>query len=240
MKKNTVIIPFFVLLISSFSYAQKNSKHILKSNNIKEIEEYLKSAHPEDPKRALLKSKVIALKNEEWTKGKKDAKPMEARPVITEIPNKILRNPNSEEAEEFKKLIGLSADEHKQKTAKVLTAMFDEDITSKEAILLFKNNSDCNIVLRIQGKDFYNLAVPAQGENSIVINKGVYNFSANVCDVKYNSQKDIKKSIFVALDNPSYKNNKSSPASGTEPKSGNDIDVSKVAANPLKKKKGKK
>ena len=205
MKKNNVITLFFILLISH-SYAQKNNKNILKSSNIGEIEEYLKKAHPDDPKRIVLKSKIIALKNEEWTRGKKNAKPMEARPIITEIPNRILRNPNSEEAEEFKKLIVLSDKEHKEKTAKLLTAMFDEDIASKEAILLFKNNSDCNIVLRIQGKNFYNLAVPAWGENSIVIRKDVYHFSANVCDVKYDSQKDIKKSIFVVLGNPSYKN----------------------------------
>ncbi len=71
--------------------------------------------------------------------------------------------------------------------------MFNEDITRKEAILLFKNNSDCNIVLRIEGKDYYNLAVPAHGENFIVINKGSYTLSSNVCDMKYISQKDIKK-----------------------------------------------
>jgi hypothetical protein len=80
--------------------------------------------------------------------------------------------------------------------------MFDEDITSKEAVLLFRNNSDCNIILRIEGKNFYNLAVPAHGENFIILNKGSYTLNSNVCDVKYSSQKDIKKSIFVVIENP--------------------------------------
>jgi len=235
MKKNNVITLFFILLISH-SYAQKNNKNILKSSNIGEIEEYLKKAHPDDPKRIVLKSKIIALKNEEWTKGKKNAKPMEARPIITEIPNRLLRNPNSEEAEEFKKLIVLSDKEHKEKTAKILTAMFDEDITSKEAILLFKNNSDCNIVLRIQGKNFYNLAVPAWGENSIVIRKDVYHFSANVCDVKYDSQKDIKKSIFVVLGNPSYKNTGPETAVGKGSELNNSISAGRSATSTSKKK----
>ncbi|WP_137905663.1 DUF6759 domain-containing protein [Chryseobacterium sp. 2VB] len=202
MKKNFLTILFFTFLIAGFAQAQKSSKDILKSTNIKEIEEYLKNAHPDDPKRTVLKPKLIALKNSEWTKGARTAKPMEARPVISDIPKSIMRNPNSDDAEEFKKLIAETSAEHKEKTVKLLNAMFNEDITRKEAILLFKNNSDCNIVLRVEGKDFYNLAVPAHGENFIVINKGSYTLSSNICDIKYFSQKDIKKSIFVTVDSP--------------------------------------
>lgn len=233
MKKKFLTILLFTFLIPSFAYAQKKSKEILKSTNIKEIEEYLKTAHPDDPKRSVLKPKLIALKNAEWTKGAKNAKPMEARPVITDIPNRFMRNSSSADAEEFKKLIAETSDQHKEKTVKLLNAMFDEDITRKEAVLLFRNNSDCNIILRIEGKDFYNLAVPAHGENFIVINKGSYSLNSNVCDVKYNSQKDIKKSIFVVIENPGARqpeanqNQEKSPKENPEPK-------------PSKKKKSKK
>lgn len=202
MKKKIVTIVFFTFLIQSFTYAQKRSKDILKSTNIQEIEEYLKKAHPDDPKKSVLKPKLIALKNSEWTKGAKDAKPMEARPVISDIPNSLMRNPSSEEAEEFKRLIAESSVEHKKKAVQLLNAMLNEDISRKEAILLFKNKSDCNIVLRIEGKDFYNLAVPARGENFIVINKGSYTLNSNVCDAKYTSKKEVKKSIFVTIGNP--------------------------------------
>ncbi|WP_228410123.1 DUF6759 domain-containing protein [Chryseobacterium viscerum] len=202
MKKKISTILFFTFLIPVFTNAQKSNKDILKNTNIKEIEEYLKNAHPDDPKKSVLKPKLIALKNAEWTKGARTAKPMEARPVISDIPKSIMRNPNSDDAEEFKKLITETSAEHKDKTAKLLNAMFNEDITRKEAILLFKNNSDCNIVLRIEGKDYYNLAVPARGENFIVLNKGSYTLNSNICDMKYISQKDIKKSIFVTVGNP--------------------------------------
>ncbi|KFF10714.1 hypothetical protein IW15_18610 [Chryseobacterium soli] len=202
MKKKFLTTLLFIFLVPVLAPAQKKNKDILKSTNTKEIEEYLKNAHPEDPKRSVLKPKLIALKNAEWTKGAKTAKPMEARPVITDIPNRFMRNSNSDDAEEFKKLIAENSDQHKDKTVKLLNAMFDEDITRKEAILLFRNNSDCNIILRIEGKDFYNLAVPAHGENFIVLNKGSYSLNSNVCDVKYTSNKDIKKSIFVVIDNP--------------------------------------
>ncbi|BFO65094.1 DUF6759 domain-containing protein [Chryseobacterium sp. KCF3-3] len=154
----------------------------------------------------MLKPKLIALKNTEWTKGALTAKPMEARPVIADIPKGAMRNPNSDDAKEFKKLIAETSAEHKEKTVRVLNAMFNEDIHRNEAILLFKNNSDCNIVLRIEGKEFYNLAVPAHAENFIVLKKNSYTLSSNICDMKYSSQKDIKKSIFVTVDNPKPSN----------------------------------
>lgn len=202
MKKHILIF----LLLSFFSCKNTNtastSHHILESKDINEIENYLKNIHPDDPKKNILKSKLIALKNAEWTKGKKNAKPMEARPVISDIPNGALRKPNSDEAEEFKRLIASTSKEHKEKTVRLLNAMFNEDINSKEIILLFKNQSDCNLVLKIEGKDFYNMAVPAKGENFIVINKGTYTLRGNVCDVIYSSKKDLNKSIFLIISNP--------------------------------------
>ncbi|WP_250255580.1 DUF6759 domain-containing protein [Chryseobacterium sp. Marseille-Q3244] len=202
MKKKFLTILFFTFLTPGFTSAQKGSKDILKSTNIKEIEEYLKTAHPDDPKKSVLKPKLIALKNSEWTKGARTAKPMETRPVIADIPKNAMKDPNSNEAEEFRRLIAETSTEHREKTEQLLNTMLNEDITKKESILLFKNNSDCNIVLRIEGNDYYNLAVPAHGENFIIINKGSYTLNSNVCDMKYFSQKDIKRSIFVTIDNP--------------------------------------
>ncbi|WET47629.1 hypothetical protein PYS58_13680 [Chryseobacterium indologenes] len=203
MKKKILTILFFTFLTPCFTLAQK-SKDILKSTNIKEIEEYLKTAHPDDPKKSVLKPKLIALKNAEWTKGARTAKPMEARPVIADIPKNVMNDPHSNEAEEFKRLIAETSAEHREKTELLLNTMLNEDITRKESILLFKNNSDCNIVLRIEGNDYYNLAVPAHGENFIIVNKGSYTLNSNVCDMKYFSQKDIKRSIFVTIDNPGH------------------------------------
>ncbi|MGE4513627.1 MAG: DUF6759 domain-containing protein [Chryseobacterium sp.] len=69
-------------------------------------------------------------------------------------------------------------------------------------MLLFKNQTDCNLVLNIQGKNFYNIAVPAKGENFIVINKGTYTLTGNVCDVVYSSKKELNKSLFLTINNP--------------------------------------
>lgn len=202
MKKSIFIILLCTLFSCKSTSAKSSSQNILESTDIKEIENYLATTYPDDPKRSVLKPKLIALKNAEWTKGKKNAKPMEARPIISEIPSDAIRRPNSEEAEEFKRLIASTSQEHKDKTVKLLNAMFNEDINSKEVILLFKNQSDCNLVLKIQGKDFYNMAVPAKGENFIVINKGTYTLTGNVCDVVYSSKKELNKSLFLTINNP--------------------------------------
>ncbi|KQT31120.1 hypothetical protein ASG22_18985 [Chryseobacterium sp. Leaf405] len=206
MKKRFLLIVLVTTLIScKSSNIKSNSQNILESKNISEIEKFLKTAHADDPRRTVLKPKLIALKNAEWTKGKNNAKAMEARPVISEIP---IINPNSSEAEEFKRLVTSTSKEHKDKTIKLLNTMFNEDISSKEVIFLFKNESDCNLVLRIQGKDFYNMAIPAKGENFIVINKGTYTLTSNVCDVSYTSKKDINKSLLLTIQNPKQINKK--------------------------------
>lgn len=200
MKKAIYISLIFLSALSSAQ--KKKNKDIMQSTNIQEIENFLKTVHPEDPRRTVLKPKLIALKNAAWTKGAKDAKPMEARPVVVEVPKSVMNNPSSSEADEFKKLITETSQQHTDKTVKLLNTLFDQDINSKEAIVLVRNNSDCNMIVRINGKDFYNLAVPAQGENSLVLKKGSYDFTANVCGSKYQSSKTIQKSIVVILNNP--------------------------------------
>lgn len=208
MKKKTLAFFFFSLIFSSCASNNTDRGDILKSTNINEIEEYLGKAHPEDPKKRILKQHVIALKNAEWTKGAKDAKPMEARPVFMELPDQLSNNRNSEaNLELFKKLMSETPEEHKEKTKKLLNNMFNEDISNNEIILLLKNNSDCDLVLEISGKKFYNLAVPAKGENFVVLDKDIYRFSGNVCDVKYQSSKDISKSLVVVLQNPGFTSN---------------------------------
>lgn len=202
MKKNLHAFFFFSLIISSCA-TTTDRMDVLKSTNISEIEEYLSKAHPQDPKRGILKQRVISLKNSEWTKGAKDAKPMEARPVFIELPDALSKKRDSEANQEiFRKLMSETSEEHKEKTKNLLNNIFNEDINNQEAILLLKNNSDCNLVLEISGKKFYNLAVPAKSENFIVLNKDSYNLSGNLCDVKYQSSKNINKSLVVVLQNP--------------------------------------
>lgn len=202
MKKILFPLVFFGLTIQS-CVSNEHRDNILNSRNIAEIEEYISKAHPEDPKRRVLKQRVIALKNADWVKGRKNAKPMAARPVILDLPSKNSFKKNSPESEAvFKQLLAETHEEHKQKTTQLLNAIFNQDIASNEVILLLKNNSDCNLVLEISGKKFYNLPVPAKSENSLVLDKDTYTLSGNVCDVPYKSVKQFTKGAVIILSNP--------------------------------------
>ncbi|MDQ1097833.1 MULTISPECIES: DUF6759 domain-containing protein [Chryseobacterium] len=206
--KNTILMVLISLLAAcSPTKARKENEDILTTTDISRIEKYLASTYPDDPRRSILKPKLIALKNAAWTKGRKDAKPMEARPVMYEISGNAIKNSGSAEAEEFKRLITATSQGHTAKTLKLLNTLFDQDISSKEVIILFRNLSDCNMILRIQGKDFYNLAVPAKGDNFMVINKGNYKLTSNVCDVIYSSSKNITSSLLLTIQNPAPSGN---------------------------------
>ena len=60
------ILLSFVLTSAIFSAQQKGKdySHILRSNNIYEIDSYLRIAHPDDPKRSVLKPRLVKLLNE--------------------------------------------------------------------------------------------------------------------------------------------------------------------------------
>ena len=207
MKKIFVI----VLILTIFKIFQscktvENDKYpqILETKNISLIEDFLKNSNKNDPRRMIMKSRVIALKNAELEQKTIKARQFIAKPIYTDIPKNLMTNPNSTEAEEFKKLMNPNTtEEHKKKTVKLLNAMFDQDITSKEIILMIQNKSDCNMILRIEGNSFYNLAIPSKGENTLILPKGDYKLSSNVCDVKYSSSKNITKNMMVTLGNPS-------------------------------------
>ena len=149
---------FFILLLIGTSLnlsAQKKGKDfskIMQSTSIYEIDAYLRIAHPDDPKRSILKPRLIKMLKEY---------------IRTAHPA-------------------------------------DNDPNSKESIVLIENKSDCNMIVRIEGvgRSMYRLPVASKTENSIVVAKGNYLFSSNVCGAEYASQKSVHKAIMVSLNNP--------------------------------------
>ncbi|MCW3160321.1 DUF6759 domain-containing protein [Chryseobacterium oryctis] len=91
------------------------------------------------------------------------------------------------------------ASERNKKTAAMLTHMFNNDPMNKEAYINIKNKSKCNLIVKISGKKYYNLDVPAKGQNFILIDKGEYVLTTMVCDAKYSSLKKINKDIEIEL-----------------------------------------
>lgn len=89
-------------------------------------------------------------------------------------------------------------DAHKR-TAAMLTHLFNNDLNKNEAYINIKNRSSCNLIVKISGKKYYNLSVPAKGQNFILIDKGEYVLTTMVCDAKYSSIKKITQDIEIAL-----------------------------------------
>ncbi|MDH6251215.1 hypothetical protein M2347_000942 [Chryseobacterium sp. H1D6B] len=89
--------------------------------------------------------------------------------------------------------------EKNKKTAAMLTHMFNNDPSDKEAYINIKNRSKCNLIVKISGKKYYNLDVPAKSQNYIMIDKGEYILTTMVCDAKYSSLKKINKDIEIEL-----------------------------------------
>lgn len=289
-----ILFAFVVLLSLSVTAQQrmKNYDNILKSQNIYEIDAFLRDAHPDDPKRAILKprlmelikdylknaspydqqvkplqEKLALLKKRPSTKisfeemnatikqkqiafykaqleaqkngtfkapvvvTKAEAQPAAAAstpgrstaaaprtstaPRTSATPaasaplgaNTVVSTAVASEQEEFAMLMNVSTTEHRNKTVQVLNALFDNDPTSKETTVLIKNNSDCDIIVRMEGIGYakFRLPVPSKGENTIVLPKGDYLFTSIVCGAQYASQKTLQKGMMVTLGNPATK-----------------------------------
>ncbi|KFF01794.1 DUF6759 domain-containing protein [Chryseobacterium luteum] len=89
--------------------------------------------------------------------------------------------------------------ESNKKTAAMLTHLFNNDLNKNEAYINIKNRSSCNLIIKISGKKYYNLTVPAKGQNFILIDKGEYVLTTMVCDAKYSSIKKVTQDIEIAL-----------------------------------------
>lgn len=89
--------------------------------------------------------------------------------------------------------------EQNKKTAAMLTHLFNNDPMDKEAYINIRNRSKCNLIVKINGKKYYNLDVPANGQNFLLVEKGEYILTTMVCDAKYSSLKKITKDIEIEL-----------------------------------------
>lgn len=290
----------FIILFTSFlvpaQERMKDYNNVIKSQSIYEIDAFLRDAHPDDPRRSILKprlmdlikdylkkatpedqqvkvlqeklallkrrpstkitfeemneairQKIIRLRNQQLadiqagvykkSAEEKKMKPLASRSSSTssrntssssktsilsktkssttktstskpvekaEVSTSLASNFENPEQGEFNMLMDESPEDHKNKTVKILNALFDNDPNSKDTTVLVKNNSDCDIIVRMEGIGYtkYRLPVPSGKENTIVIAKGDYLFTSLVCGAQYASQKTVQKAIMVTLGKP--------------------------------------
>jgi len=89
-------------------------------------------------------------------------------------------------------------EDHK-KTASYLSHIFNQDDSDPTAYINIKNKSKCNLIVKITGKKYYNLNVPANSQNYVQVDKGEYVLTTMVCDAKYSSLKRIARDIELEL-----------------------------------------
>ena len=185
---------FLVFFISFFSFAQSKYTvaQVEKSTDPQVIANFIKF-NPTHPKTPEFKRKLLAAINSNKPAAQQAsvAKPT-VKPISTEKLKAAIKKDVAKDGRN---------DKHKR-TADLLNHMFNSDPSSRTAYVQIVNKSKCNLIVKISGRKFYNLDVPAHNQNFILIDKGNYTLTTSVCDAKYSSVKNINKDIVVTLNAP--------------------------------------
>lgn len=185
---------FFAFFLSVFSLAQSNVSvaQVENSTDPQVIATFIKS-NPNHPKTPEFKRKLIAVinNNKFASQQTKVAKPS-VKSINTAKLSSAIKKDVAKDG---------TNDKHKR-TADLLNHLFNSDPSSKTAYVQIINRSKCNLIVKISGKRFYNLDIPAKNQNFILVDKGTYNLTTSVCDAKYSSTKNIGKDIVVTLNAP--------------------------------------
>ncbi len=195
MNKFLLFLGLFFSMICC-GQSQYTQTQVEQSTDPRVIANFIKF-NPNHPKTPEFKRKLIAVINNDKSPGKKAAV---AKPTVAPISTTKLTNVIKKDVA---KTGGVS--EKNKKTAELLTHIFNSDASSKDAYIQIINKSKCNLIVKISGKKFYNLDVPANNQNFILVNKGTYTVTTSVCDAKYSSVKSINKDIVLTLNSPRAK-----------------------------------
>lgn len=105
-----------------------------------------------------------------------------------------------DESREFAELMETDKKDKLQRAAEAVNQLINESPNDPKASVLIKNETNCNIIVRISGNNFsYNLPIPKSDKNYIMLNKGTYTFKSNFCEAKYLSTKTLTESVTITL-----------------------------------------
>lgn len=182
--KKILLLSFFLLSVSIFS--QISVFEAKRTTDRAVVEKFIRD-NPKHPAVPELQQRALSLKYA--------GNPQVAKPSITTMTeNKIEKTSK----------VGTTAakgqpSEQAKNTAAMLTSLFNNNPNKSEAIIQFVNKSGCNLLIKISGKKFYNLTVPSNGQNYIMLDKGNYNVSTSICDAVYNQNKSFTKDVIITL-----------------------------------------
>ncbi|WP_226063103.1 DUF6759 domain-containing protein [Kaistella polysaccharea] len=190
--KKTLYLFIFLLSVFSFAQSKYTVQQVEKSTNAQVIANFVKY-NPNHPRTPEFKRKLFAVINNDRPAAQKASV---AKPTVTPVNKSKLKT-------EVKRDIAQNGSNVKHKrTADLLNHLFNSDPNSSTAYVQIVNKSKCNLIVKISGKKFYNLDVPAKNQNFIMVDKGNYSLTTSVCDAKYSSSKSIKKDIVITLNAP--------------------------------------
>lgn len=102
------------------------------------------------------------------------------------------------EAEEFKTLMIQDSLTRKERAAEALNILLSENDSDLVSVSI-KNESACDIIVRLSGRESRNLPVRKLKSNHIVLQKGNYFMTANLCHSKWSSTKNFWDSVTLTL-----------------------------------------
>ncbi len=182
--KNKLLL-LILLVFSTFSFSQTSQEldKAMLSKDPNVIAEFIKK-YPNNKNTPFLQRKLNSMTGS----GNAAAKPS-IQPLNTE---KLEKQVEKSEAKG-------EPDAKAKRTAEVLTHLFNNDPNKKDAYVLIRNKSECNLIVKFEGKKFYNLDVPKMGENYILVQKGTYRITTMICNAQYASVKNITQDLEINL-----------------------------------------
>lgn len=120
--------------------------------------------------------------------------------MVNVVDSKKKPKASKEDEDLFNELMNTEAEKSKKTiNAQSLNEMLAKGRKDDLSLLLVKNTSECNMVLEVAGKSNYKLPIPASSQNAMLLPKGIYQLKGNVCELRYEAQKDLNKNILVVL-----------------------------------------
>lgn len=166
-----------------FSQTKEEIDKIMRSQDPKEISAFIKK-YPNNPNANFLNNRMKNLGAVQSPKAKPVIQPLNTDRLNKEVERKVEKG---------------KADANTDKTVNLLNNLFSTDRNKSEVFVMIKNNSDCNLIIKVDGKKFFNLDVPKRGDNYLLVPKGTYKITTRICDAYYQSTKNLTEDTQIVL-----------------------------------------
>ena len=182
--KNKLLL-LILLVFSTFLFSQTSQEldKAMLSKDPKVIADFIKK-YPHNKNSAFLQRKLNSMTGSGNAAAKPSIQPLNAEKLEKQVEKSEAKG---------------EPDAKAKRTAEVLTHLFNNDPNKKDAYVLIRNKSECNLIVKFEGKKFYNLDVPKMGENYILVQKGTYRITTMICNAQYASVKNVTQDIEINL-----------------------------------------